>query len=73
MKLSELPQLISVSGVSKQYGIPKKVLYEWTKNDQIPYYKIGPRMIRFDVKEVERMIQNQSSLKKGKAYECHIL
>jgi excisionase family DNA binding protein len=67
MKLTELPQLISVSSVSEQYGIPKKEIYGWIKNNRILCYKFGPRLIRFAVNDVELLIKNQRLNKERKS------
>lgn len=59
MRQGRLPILVTVNNVTEKYGIPKRTVYGWIKTNQITYYRFGIRTIRFDVKEIERLVKNQ--------------
>lgn len=47
---------LSVNELAQHLRVSPRTIYGWVYRRLIPYQKIGPRLIRFDVEEIERWI-----------------
>jgi len=45
--------LIDYRTLSKRLGLPVGTLHAWVHRKCIPHYRLGPRLVRFDVEEIE--------------------
>tara|TARA_R110000765_G_scaffold44822_1_gene92670 strand:+ start:64 stop:273 length:210 start_codon:yes stop_codon:yes gene_type:complete len=60
-KLSEIMGIvnepfITEKELSEKIGVSKVSLHNWRKKGRIPYYKLGPRCIRYKLSEVMKRI-----------------
>lgn len=49
-------RLLNVSEAAEYLGIEEKTLYNWVSLRKIPHVKLGHKMLRFDVTELEEWI-----------------
>jgi excisionase family DNA binding protein len=54
-------RLIDINELSRQLNIAKGTLYNWVYLRRIPYVKLG-RSLRFDINEIDRIVQVSSTL-----------
>ena len=52
-------KLLTVEDLSFKLGVSKKTIYGWIYRGLIKPIKVGPRLVRFEPKEVEQWISNQ--------------
>lgn len=52
-------RLIDINSASEYLGISKATLYTWTSRKLIPYVKIRGKLIRFDIKDLEKWIEDK--------------
>lgn len=45
--------------LSEFLNVPIKTIYGWIYQNKIPYIRIGPRLIRFDLVEIEKWISSK--------------
>lgn len=57
-------KFVSVNGLASHLDVSPKTIYGWIYRKLIPFQKIGPRLIRFDLQEVEQWIASQSAKEK---------
>lgn len=43
--------------VTEKFGISKETVYRYVKDKRIPHYWLGPRILRFDLAELETFFQ----------------
>ena len=43
--------------VAKYVGVPKGTVYSWVRRRKIPFYRLGPRLVRFCRSEIETWLQ----------------
>jgi len=60
-KLSEIMGIINEPFIterelSEKIGVSKVSLHSWRRDGRIPYYKLGPRCIRYKLSEVMKRI-----------------
>ena len=54
MKNVELPEaLIDYQALAKRLGLPVGTLHSWVSRKTIPHYRFGPRLVRFDLDEIQ--------------------
>jgi len=59
-------RLVSAKQLAELYGISVKTIFGWTYRKMIPFKRIGPRIIRFDLDEIERWAsQNTENPNRG--------
>jgi len=47
-------RMITIADACTRYGISRTTLYRLSKDGQLTLHKIGPRLVRLDVDELER-------------------
>jgi len=52
-------KLLTVGELSFKLGVSKKTIYGWIYRGTIKPIKVGPRLVRFNEKEVEQWISKQ--------------
>jgi excisionase family DNA binding protein len=57
-------QLIDIDELAARLSIKKHTLYNWVYLRRIPFVKLG-RALRFDLKEIERVIQTSTTLEEA--------
>jgi len=60
-KLSEIMGIVTEPFIterelSEKIGVSKVSLHHWRRDGRIPYYKLGPRCIRYKLSEVMKRI-----------------
>tara|TARA_R110000744_G_scaffold29073_1_gene69719 strand:- start:17 stop:226 length:210 start_codon:yes stop_codon:yes gene_type:complete len=60
-KLSEIMGIVNEPFIterelSQKIGVSKVSLHSWRRDGRIPYYKLGPRCIRYKLSEVMKRI-----------------
>jgi len=45
-------ELVSVKTLSEKLDIPQKTIRKWVYKRSIPFYKVGQKLVRFNLKEV---------------------
>jgi excisionase family DNA binding protein len=58
-RIAPKKQRLSVKELADYLGVSQKTIYGWTYRGIIPFEKIGPRLIRFDVEKIEKWISEQ--------------
>lgn len=51
--------LLSVKELAVLLSISEKTIYGWTYARKIPFLKIGPRLVRFKIEDIEQWILSQ--------------
>ena len=49
-------QLISISDLAKKLQVKESLIRAWIFKGEIPYYKVGPKLIRFKEEEIVEWI-----------------
>ena len=52
-------RFIGIKELAEYVDIKKKTIYSWVNQRKIPYVKVG-RLIRFDWKEINEWLENNS-------------
>jgi len=52
-------RLLDIDEASEYLGITKNTLYGMTSQRRIPFVKIGGKMLRFDVQDLDRWIEKK--------------
>ncbi|MEO0593362.1 MAG: helix-turn-helix domain-containing protein [Myxococcota bacterium] len=52
-------QLVGYLGAAEITGIPVNTLYTYVHRRKIPHLRIGPRLVRFDVNELEAWLNEK--------------
>jgi len=50
-------RFIGYAELADMLGVPRGTLYAWVSRKQIPHYKVGGSLVRFDIDEVVAWIQ----------------
>jgi excisionase family DNA binding protein len=53
-------RLLNVSEAAEYLGIEEKTLYNWVSLRKIPHVKLGHKLLRFDVNELEGWIEGNT-------------
>ena len=54
--LNRIEPLLTVDDLVIIFQVPRKTIYSWIYKGNLKAIKLGPRLVRFSVKEVERWI-----------------
>lgn len=58
-KLFENKKRMTIDELSQRLQVSRKTIYGWTYRNLIPFDRIGPRLIRFDLEKIEHWIAEQ--------------
>lgn len=50
-------RLDTLSNAAEQFGVTPKTLRRWIADGRIPGYRLGPRMLRVDLNELEALLR----------------
>ncbi len=50
---------VGYSELSEVLGVPRGTLYSMVARGQIPHFRIGPRLVRFDLVEITGWLQGR--------------
>lgn len=53
---SEYQRLLNIQELSEWLNCSSKTIYNWVYRAEIPYRKIGRRLLRFDRREIEQWL-----------------
>lgn len=48
---------IDANRLAEMIGVSKYTVYEWVKADKIPAHRLGVKLIRFDLEEIEEWLK----------------
>jgi excisionase family DNA binding protein len=48
-----LEKLLTIDELARHLNVKKKSIYNWVSQKSIPYYKLGSRLLRFKLSEIE--------------------
>ena len=51
---------LSYEQVAKELGVPKATLYAWVHRRQIPFIRLGKRLIRFSRRSLDQWVHERS-------------
>ncbi len=51
---------LSYEQVARELGVPKATLYAWVHRRQIPFIRLGKRLIRFSRRSLEQWVHQRS-------------
>ena len=51
---------LSYDQVSEEWNLPKPTLYAWVHRRQIPFIRMGKRLVRFSRRSIEQWVQERS-------------
>jgi len=51
-------ELITRKELAKEFKVSSSTIYNWTREKKIPYLKIGPRLVRYNLSEVKESMQH---------------
>jgi len=54
-----LRELFTVKELSEELGISPRTVFAWKKERGLPFLRLGPRLIRFDIFSVEAWLESQ--------------
>jgi len=54
-----LQDLFTTSELADLLGISPRTVYAWRKERGLPFFRVGPRLIRFNVDSVESWLESQ--------------
>lgn len=51
-----LKKLLDVTEAAEYLGVAEKTLYKWVSLKKIPYVKLSPKCLKFDIQDLDRWI-----------------
>ena len=69
MVIKKEKPFLNINEASEYLSIPKNTLYQYTSNNQIPYYKQGKKVF-FSIEELDNFILNKSNRFMSKKEMC---
>jgi excisionase family DNA binding protein len=57
MTTSPNPDRVDAKQVAEHFGVALRTVRRWTKDGTIPAHRIGPKLLRFDLAEVDAALR----------------
>lgn len=49
--------LLTATELASHIGVTRRTIGNWTRDRVIPYYRVGPRLLRFDLAKVQAALE----------------